>query len=256
MLNKALLLSASKPKASADSQTTGKFTMTNGYSFVATDPDMSPTWGNTTYGYWGSIGSCDPVPTLMGYELEGLAYLDSSDMGTYGVRADVGGLWDSKNAPAGITLINYTNIYTSEARNIGNGQWGSQDTSYEALKCFTPEGSQQVWEIRAGSPGPVLTVEIDYAGGTITDLYFYTNEGGFLRLQYSQSWGIHSLPIADLRDGVMANVQTEIARTTVTSQSNVSVQIGETIRGCEDIDITILDRSKDAYVRLSIEDDL
>ena len=254
MLNKAMLLSASKPKESEESQTTGKFTLTNGYSFVATDPDMSPTWGDTTYGYWGSVGSCDPVPTLMGYELEGLAYLDSSDMGTYGVRARFGDLREPANAPDIITLINYTNVYTSTAVYVYNGQFGSGDTSYEALKCLTPEGSKQVWEIRAGEPGPVLTVEIDYAGGTITDLYFYTNDGDFLRLQYSQSWGIHSLPIADLRDGVVVNVQTEIARTKVVSQNNVDVQIGEIHAYIEDIDITILDRSKDAYVRLSIED--
>lgn len=255
MLNKAMLLGASKPKASEESQTTGKFTMTNGYSFVATDPDMSPTWGNTTYGYWGSVGSCDPVPTLMGYELEGLAYLDSSDMGTYGVRADVGGLWDSRNAPARITLINYTNIYTSEARNIGNGQWGSQDTSYEALKCFTPEGSQQVWEIRAGSPGPVLTVEIEIGGdliqGTVTDMYFYTLDGDTPVLQYSQTWGKHSLPIDTLDEGTAVYLQTEISTTTVVTQQNVDVNIQDRI--IERIYITVTDRSKDAYVRLRVD---
>ena len=275
MLNKALLLCSSPAKKadSESSQTTGKFTVKNGYCFINTDSEL-PNWGDTLAGYRGTndaigswlptplIGECSPVPTLLGRHLTGLVYMDSADMGTYGSRVSIGSSeygdteW-GEDTPTYITLINYSKIYTNSAFKTTDGRWNTGDTSYNCEKCFT-DGENNVWEIRAGEPGPLLIVDIEIGSetitsGTVTKMFFNTtDEEGYWLLQYSQTWGEHSLPISLLADGVVVEAQTELSKTVVVSKQNVDVQVTERV-AMEMIAISIKDRSKDAYIHLRID---
>ena len=71
MFSKALLLGGS-----GKVNTTGKFALTNGYKFKATDPDF-PGWGEYNYGYISNdIGDVTPVPKLRGHTLCSFYYND------------------------------------------------------------------------------------------------------------------------------------------------------------------------------------
>lgn len=175
MLNKAMLLSTGKK---VDPFTTGKFTITNGYTEVLMEGDHTDvekpfygynrykgTFGTSMEGEFPEMGECSSAPKFFGREVMGFFYT------TLGLTFDYTMLegphiifgpnknedvewneeeWDTLLTNGIVTLINHT---TGETFPLGFGTQpyrvaGLTNTDGEPNESYFQEGESHVWEIR------------------------------------------------------------------------------------------------------------
>lgn len=149
MFSKALLLGGS-----GKVNTTGKFALTNGYKFKATDPDF-PGWGEYNYGYISNdIGDVTPVPKLRGHTLCSFYYNDNMDMGGRGLvefgHSSVSDPEWPDEFPEdlySLRLINHTTGTEYSAFYISHDGAYAKYVSDVPVDVFSPSGSDVVWEI-------------------------------------------------------------------------------------------------------------